>query len=100
MRTLLGALVITMFLLSLAVIVVPLLATLYTVPWVYVYLPGVRKVTASHMWIKRPSLSKTLGLETGPLCLEGLTWSLSCSVNLVNCSSSMSAVMQRLLICS
>ena len=96
----LGALVIMLFILSLAVTVVPLLTTLCTVPRVDVYLPGVRKVTTSPIWIRHPSLSKNLGWDTGPLCLAGLIWSPSCSVSLASYSSSMSAVMQRLLICS
>ena len=98
-HTFLGALVIASFLLSLAVTVVPLLATLYTVPLIEVYLPGMRKDTTSPMWMILPSLSKTLGWDSGPLCLAGLLCS-PYSVSLTNYSSKMSAVMQRLLICS
>ena len=97
--TFLGALVIVLFLLSLAVTVVPLVATLYTVPLVEMYLPGVRKVMTSPMWISLPSLSNTLGWDSGHLHLTGLLCS-GCSAGLAKCSSKMSAFMQRLLIYS
>ena len=76
MRTFLGALVMALFLSSLAVTVMPLLTTLYTVPFVEVYLPGVRKDMTSPMWMSLLFLSKTLGWDPGSLCLAGLLFLL------------------------
>ena len=52
---------------SLAVTLLPVLDTLYTMPVVELYRPLVREITWSPIWMSFPSLSCTKGSVGGPL---------------------------------